>query len=147
MLRSPGSLRLRMPAFSLGAVIGEPTGVSAKLWLDRRSALDAAVGFSFARATAFNLQLDYLVHLHDVLDPASGTAMIYLGGGARIKTEDDTRFGFRVPVGVEYVFEVTPMDLFLEIAPIVDVTPEVVLSFNVGIGFRFFIPWEVPAEF
>ena len=137
----------QMPAFGLGAVIGEPTGISGKLWLSRRSAFDAVVGFSFARETALHLQLDYLFHIYDVIDPASGVAAIYIGVGARVKTENETRFGLRVPVGVDYIFEDVPMDIFFEVAPILDVVPDASFRFNVAIGFRFFIPWDVPTEF
>ena len=136
-----------MPAFGVGPVIGEPTGVSAKLWLSRKSAFDALVGFSFARETALQLQLDYLFHIWDVIEPATGVAAIYLGGGVRVKTASETRFGLRAPVGVDYVFEDVPMDIFFEFAPILDLVPDTNFSFNIGIGFRFFIPWEVPAEF
>lgn len=136
-----------MPAFGLGAIVGEPTGVTAKLWVSRSSAFDAVVGFSFARQTALHLQLDYLFHIYDVIDPPNGVATIYFGAGARIKTEDETRFGLRAPIGVDYVFEDVPMDIFFEFAPILDVAPGSAFSFNVAIGFRFFIPWEVPAEF
>lgn len=137
----------QMPAYGLGLVLGEPTGVSGKMWLNRYSAIDAVVGFSFARETAFNLQLSYLVHKYDVIDPDGGVAPIYVGVGARLKTENEMRFGFRVPVGVEFIFDDVPMDLFFEAAPILDVAPEVTFSFSVAIGFRFFIPWEVPVEF
>ena len=40
--------------------------------------------------------------------------------------------------GIGYMFEDAPFDLFLEIAPILDLLPSTKMSANAGFGARFF---------
>jgi hypothetical protein len=59
--------------------------------------------------------------------------------GGRIRFEDnDSRVGVRVPVGLAYLFEGEPVDLYIEVAPILDLTPDTGFSMNGGIGARYF---------
>jgi hypothetical protein len=54
-----------------------------------------------------------------------GKLLIYFGGGIRYKFQDDAddRFDFRAPVGLSSIFDDIPVDIFCEVAPILDVTP------------------------
>ncbi|MBI3766102.1 MAG: hypothetical protein HY277_06330, partial [Ignavibacteriales bacterium] len=40
--------------FGIGILIGEPTGVSVKGWLNATNAIDAGVAWSFVRETSFH---------------------------------------------------------------------------------------------
>jgi hypothetical protein len=68
-----------------------------------------------------------------------GKAPVYIGVGPSIEFRDnqDNRFGVRAPVGVSYMFENQPLDVFAEVAPILDFSPELRGDFNVGIGVRY----------
>jgi hypothetical protein len=46
--------------------------------------------------------------------------------------------GVRGTIGLDYFVEEAPFDIFIEAAPIMDLTPSTELQFNGGIGFRFF---------
>jgi hypothetical protein len=52
--------------------------------------------------------------------------------------EDKARVGIRVPGGIAYWPRSIPLDVFLEIALIMDVAPATELSLNGGIGARYF---------
>ena len=59
--------------FGLGVQLGEPSGVSGKLWLNRTTAVDGVVAWSFASDGAVHLQGDYLVHDFNLIDVDKGS--------------------------------------------------------------------------
>lgn len=123
----------------LGLILGEPTGISMKLWLDGSTALDGAVSWSLRDNAEDKLHLhaDYLWHSFDVINDDSGLLPIYYGFGGRIIFKDETQFGFRVPVGISWLLGGAPLDLFIEVAGIVDIIPETDFDMNAGIGIRY----------
>lgn len=125
--------------FEAGLVLGEPTGASLKYWLDRKVAIDGAVGWSFYRGSDFHLHSDFLWHRFDVFHVSEGELPLYFGVGARVKFRDnaDDLVGIRIPVGVSYLFQDVPVDIFFEVAPIIDVAPSLRGSFTVGVGARY----------
>jgi hypothetical protein len=44
---------------------------------------------------------------------------------------------FRFPVGLDYLPEATPLDVFLEIVPTLELVPASWLEFDGGIGVRY----------
>lgn len=125
--------------FGVGVMLGEPTGASLKYWLSDRLALDGGVGVSFRGEDNLHLHSDVLYHFPDVIDIGRGSLPIYVGGGVRYKFRDnrDDLFGFRVPAGIAYMFEDIPVDVFFEVAPVLDVHPETKWRFTAGIGARY----------
>lgn len=123
--------------FEAGIIVGEPTGLCIKIWTGRTTAFDGAIAWSFLDEGAFHIHGDYLFHNFDLIDVSKGSLPFYYGLGGRIKTEDDTRLGARIPVGLEYRFANTPLDIFIEVVPILDIAPEMDFSFNAAIGIRF----------
>jgi hypothetical protein len=133
--------------FGIGLVLGSPTGVAWKYWLTRTSALDGAIGL--APYDEFRFHVDYLTHTFPF---ESQYLSIYYGGGAAVGggvSRDyyywrdglwiarDTRLGFgaRGVLGVVGMIPSTPLDAFLEIAPIFILTPSpvgFVLDFDLG---------------
>jgi hypothetical protein len=132
--------------FGLGAIVGEPTGLVGKLWLGSIVAIDGAVAWSFGKEGkegeedeekgAFQLHTDCLLHNFE------GRIRTYYGIGARIKFgdqfEDKRRVGIRVPVGVTYLFAKSPLDIFVEILPLIDLAPNTDASINGSIGLRYY---------
>ena len=122
--------------FGLGIILGEPTGISAKLWLSGATAIDGAVAWSFANESAFHIHADFLIHNFDVF---SKVVPLYYGIGGRIKfRENETRLGVRIPVGVAYDIPSTTIDLFLEIVPLLNLNPSTSFTLNGAIGGRFY---------
>ena len=125
--------------FGLGVIVGEPTGVCGKYWLDDANAIDGGVAWAFKDEGAVHVHGDYLFHKYDVFSVDKGKLPLYYGIGGRIKfDEDDSKFGVRIPVGMNYIFANDPLDFFIEIVPILNLAPKTDLGFNAAIGIRFF---------
>jgi hypothetical protein len=123
----------------LGIIVGEPTGLSAKFWLGGNTAFDAAAAWSFVDEGAMHLHGDFLSHAFSLFDVESGALPVYYGIGARVKFNDnDARVGLRVPLGLAYIFEGAGADLFVEVAPILDVAPETEVRVNGAAGVRYY---------
>ena len=147
-----GAFAQKANELGIGAVGGEPTGLSLKYWLDNYQAVDAGIGWSFYANDSFALHADYLLHSFSIL-PLAGTPNklpVYFGAGLRFKAknnhggvaqnEDDSIWGIRIPVGVSYLFAGQPLDLFAEVAPVLDFAPEGEITLNGGIGLRYYFP-------
>ena len=142
--RPSGPQRYSGPELSrptgLGMMIGEPTGISFKHWTSRKNAFDAGFAWSFAgRGEELHIHVDYLWHTPlRSSDPAVRRTDFYIGVGGRVRFENDSRVGARVPLGLVHFIKDTPLDVFIEVAPIMDLAPETELSANGGLGLRYF---------
>jgi hypothetical protein len=130
--------RAQRRGFGLGVILGEPTGLSFKSWTGRTTAIDAAAAWSFGREDSLHFHVDYLVHDFNLLKTNKGRLPVYYGIGGRIKLEDKTRIGVRFPVGVSYIFEDAPLDLFAELGPILDLAPRTEFTLSASIGLRYY---------
>ncbi len=141
LLLSPAFSHADTSPFGLGIMLGEPTGISLKHWLTGSTAIDGGMAWSFADETKLHLHGDWIMHnftvLTDELGIDSGSLPLYYGIGGRLKFDDDTKAGIRFVLGVSYIFETAPFDLFFEVAPIMDLAPETELAGNVSVGARF----------
>ncbi len=132
-----------IPRFELGVILGEPTGLSGKLWTGERGAFDAAAAWSFTEGGMIDVYLDYLFHYASIdIDPGALPLNFGIGGTARIGTtesteDDEVRLGVRVPFGAQYLFENAPITAFAEIAPVMELIPATDFGLNGGIGIRF----------
>lgn len=122
----------------LGLIVGEPTGISFKYWTGSTTAFDAALAWSFIDEGAFHIHGDYIFHNMRLISVPEGLLPFYYGIGARLKTADDTKLGIRVPLGLAYLFKSAPVDIFLEIVPILDLTPKTDFGINAALGARYF---------
>ena len=62
---------------------------------------------------------------------------IYVGIGGRVVLADNPSFGIRIPVGIDYLFADAPIDIFLELVPIMDLSPKTDFGIGGGIGIRY----------
>ncbi|HLF13611.1 MAG TPA: hypothetical protein VI932_01810 [Bacteroidota bacterium] len=124
--------------FGLGVILGEPTGFAFKGWMDSKSAIDAGLAWSFLNETTFHVHVDYILHT-DALTKRSDMPAYY-GIGGRIKTggHGDDRIGVRIVGGIAYYLPESPIDIFFELAPIIDFAPSTGFQMNGGIGARYF---------
>ena len=126
--------------FGLGVVLGEPTGISAKFWLTPGTALDFGLGYSFTSSNSvFDFYADYVFHSSDMIN-STENFVVYYGPGARlkIKEDSDSRLGVRGVIGILWLPRGTNFDLFIEVAPILDIIPATKFDFSGGIGGRYF---------
>lgn len=136
-----GLAKSQKSGIGLGIMFGEPTGLSFKGWISERSAIDGGLGWSFVNEGSVQIHVDYLYHFYNVFETPN--LPLYLGVGGRIKMKNtehntDTRIGVRVPFGMSYQFDEAPVDVFLEIVPILDLNPSTSGSINAAIGVRYY---------
>lgn len=132
-----GYAQAQEKGFGVGAILGEPIGASFKAWMSETTAFDAAVAYANYDDEGLNLHADYLFHQFDWLSAGSGRLPVYFGIGARVKFADDTHVGFRGPIGVAYMMDTAPVDIFAEVAPILDFTPNWRVEWSGAIGARY----------
>lgn len=130
--------KAQQSGFGLGIVIGEPTGISFKSWIGGNKAIDGAVAWSLRKPESFHLHADMLWHNFDLMSVSSGRLGLYYGVGGRIRFQNDPQLGIRIPVGLNYLFEGAPVDVFLEVVPILDLLPATDVEFNAALGARYF---------
>ena len=123
--------------FGLGFIIGDPTGISMKFWTKETNALEIALGW---KKKETELHADYLWHNFDLLPVKNGRLPVFYGLGieTKLKEDEDNEIGIRTIAGLEYLFDAVPFDFFLEVAPVLQLTPESKVKGEAALGFRFF---------
>jgi len=125
-----------------GIILGEPTGASVKYWLNDTVAVDGAAGWSVNRHSTLYLHGDVLWHKFDLFEvsPSTGQLPIYFGVGGLVRFRnhgESNNVGVRVPVGVSYIFNNAPIDVFAEVGPALDFSPSIHGEITGGVGVRF----------
>jgi hypothetical protein len=133
---SPANAALGPGDAGVGAILGTNTGPTFKYWLSRTRAFD--VGLGLGDDVVF--YADYLWHGWDVVRrPENGVFAGYLGVGPRYeerKKDDD--IGVRFVAGGTYLTEGYPVEIFFEIAPVLEVAPDLDSDFDAGLGVRYY---------
>jgi len=124
--------------YGLGVILGEPTGISGKLWKSENIAVDGAIAWSFEEENSIHFQGDYLFYNFSYFKVKEGKLPVYYGIGGRIKVKERSRMGVRFPFGLNYIFEKQPLEVFYEIAPILDLVPSTKFGLNSAVGVRYF---------
>ncbi len=138
VLLSFSTVQAQESGFGLGIILGEPTGISTKLWTTDNEAIDMAIAWSFEKEAAVHLHADLLIHSPNMVRVDMSRLVAYYGFGGRIKFEHKSKVGVRIPLGINYLPSRTPIDFFLEIVPLLDLAPDTDFSLNAAIGFRYF---------
>jgi hypothetical protein len=123
--------------FGLGIILGEPTGVSGKLWTSGQNAFDFAAAWSFQGDGNLLLQADYVWHIFRLIPVPDGKLPFYVGVGGEVILANDPVIGVRVPLGLDYMFNNAPVDIFVELVPILRLAPSTDFDFAGGIGARY----------
>ena len=143
--------------FGFGIILGEPLGGTVKLWTAPDQAVTGAIGESYFGALRINA--DYIWHF-DAFH--SHVAMLYAGPGLSVgfgrrgvyygyyknhgdkyyyfdnREEGQVGIGARVMVGLNVIPKRTPIELFLEVGPLIGISPGFGASFDAAIGIRFY---------
>jgi hypothetical protein len=136
--------------FGLGVILGEPTGISAKLWVSPVNALDFGLGWSvggdrinyngrYDGGSRVHFHMDYLWHWFDAIH-SSERFPLYTGIGGRINTGAgyDASAAVRGVFGIAWLPSQVPIDVFLELVPSLQVVPSTGFGIDAGLGARFF---------
>jgi len=140
--------------FGLGIILGAPSAVTGKFWLDSTAAVD--VGLAFNLSSYFLLYADYLYHFHKAFGGSSrfvSQLSPYVGvGGVGVITNssrsDDEGFygrnsgafglGIRIPLGIEWRPSTPRLGVFVELAPGLSAIPRTSGFIQGGVGARYF---------
>ncbi len=144
--------RSQSSGFGAGIMVGDPTGLSWKLWVGGDRALAGGLAWSFAHEGYFHMHVDMLFHKMDLIPVSKGKLPLYFGPGLRLRSwgddgywhngkhyEDDGHvdLGVRFPVGLAYLFDGAPADIFLEVVPTLDLVPATDFDLDAAIGARY----------
>jgi hypothetical protein len=138
----------------LGLIIGEPTGVSARLYLgeDSNTAIQGAAG-SAVLGGGLQVHGDYVIHPWILENRESFVMPAYIGGGLRFLRHEsgdggdsDFHTGVRLVLGMLFDFKDVPLDVFVEIAGVADIRFDTDdedhkgfgLDINAGAGARYY---------
>lgn len=139
-------------SLGVGVVIGEPTGVAAKLYLQDDQAIQAALGLTFVSG-GFQAHADYVFHPVILEEREAFTLPAYVGPGVRVMQhregrggDTDFRIGARAVAGLLFDFKEIPLDVFVEVAGVLDyrfgsaneANNGVGLALNGGLGARYY---------
>lgn len=138
ILLLPLKAKAQEAGFGAGVILGEPTGISLKNWLTDNTAVDFGIAWSFTHNGSLHLHADFLVHNFDLTKVEKGSLAVYYGIGGRFKSQKRERVGVRFPLGLCYIPEKAPFDIFLEIAPLLDLAPATEFGLTGGIGIRYY---------
>jgi hypothetical protein len=137
--------------FGFGIMIGDPTGLTAKIWTQK----DRALVFSLGNSYLGNLRLgvDYLWHFNAF---NSNIVNLYAGPGMAIgfgesggwwyqdknrkwyRSNNDIGLGVRGVFGINIVPKRSPIEIFGEIGVMVGVLPGTYANVEGDIGIRFY---------
>jgi hypothetical protein len=119
--------------FGLGLELGAPFGLNGKYFLSDDRALNFGIGAIYDRYyydhDGLHLYLDYLFHPFSLTNQPSFQLPFFVGVGARIwdfngsnriVNDDGFALGVRVPVGLAFDFNNTPIDIFVQLTFVVD---------------------------
>ncbi len=145
LLLCGGNVFAQDSGFGIGVILGEPTGLSAKLWLTDTTAIDFAAAWSFYRnegngndnSGALYLHANFLYHFKNIINVKSGEFDLYTGIGGKVAFGDDFYMAVRVPIGLLYMFEKAPFDVFVEVSPALALVPGTGFDLGAAIGGRY----------
>ena len=129
----------------VGVILGVPTGISLGYRANSRSHFDAAVAWSVTH-DSMHLHVNYLFELMQIVDPNAPMYQfpLYAGVGARVqispgqKDELYSLFGIRAPVGITFLPQLAPFEVFAEIVPVMSLYPDTRVDIDGAIGARYY---------
>ncbi len=136
--------------FGMGLILGEPTGLSAKLWTSKINAFDFGLGVGlggdrikyegdYDNTGRIHFHMDYLWHSFNAISSTERFPLYYgIGGRYNSGGGYEGSLGIRGVFGIAWFPRATPIDVFFELVPVFQVTPLTGLGIDAGLGLRYF---------
>jgi hypothetical protein len=131
----------------VGIILGEPTGICAKLYIKDDQAIQGAIGSAFIGG-GIQVHADYVFHPYILQTRDSFVLPVYFGPGVRVIDYMDGRdssqlaIGLRVVGGLLFDFKSVPLDAFIEVAGVLEYKfgddGGGGLALNAGAGVRYY---------
>lgn len=126
----------------VGGQLFSPTGITLKADLDNRVAVTGVTGFVLRDDfSSITLQANLILkNKPDDIEVDLGEMYFYYGGGIQVTLQETfaNTFSIRAPIGIEYEFESNPLGIYMDLAPVIDVEPNVVFYLSSSLGFRYY---------
>ena len=135
-------------SIGLGIIVGEPTGISARLYLKDDQAIQAAIGGAFIGG-GIQINADYVFHPFILQTRDSFVLATYFGPGVRLIQYSQGRngdnnylaLGLRGVGGLLFDFK-NPLDAFVEVAGLLEygfaTGKHGNITLNAGAGLRYY---------
>lgn len=132
--------------FGLGIMLGDPSGLNAKLEFSDAFGVDFGVGFALIGGRHLHIQADFHFEF-DLERWAAGELELYVGVGPKLgiwvsdkdrKTSDGLRIGVRAPIGLRFELAKAPVDFFLEVAAGLWAIGGVDFDIDAALGVRYY---------
>lgn len=128
---------------AVGAVLGDPTGLSARFGLDSQHSVEAALAYSASHYEGLHIHGTYLWDQARTFRASnSGPIDLYYGLGLRMISinkgdrKNEVALGPRAPLGLLYNINNPNLEFFGELSLTVDIVPKTDVDLDVGIGVR-----------
>lgn len=134
---------IRPGLFELGLYLGQPTGISAKYWINASNAIDGVAAWSFGGNGNMVAAADYLFTFPALVKIEKETFPLYVGAGAIVGIDmggGGISLGARFPLGALYVFRQVPLEISLEVVPGLYLFPATSFLAMGGVGVRYCFP-------
>lgn len=119
--------------FGIGLELGEPSGLTGKVFVSDNAALDFGVGYIYRHyyyGDGLHLYGDVLFHPVSLASAEPFELPLYIGFGfrfwdfdycyERVCTYGGSAVGLRVPIGLSFDFNNVPIEIFMQLVPVVD---------------------------
>jgi hypothetical protein len=126
--------------FGLGLELGEPFGINGKYFYSRNKAIDFGLGdiYDYYNYRGVYLYADHLWHPTTLVRTEAFELPFYIGAGASIWHWEDYRgavvdgdaIGARMPIGVSFDFNNTPLDIFVQLVPTLDLFADTPMGYD-----------------
>ena len=125
----------------LGGELLSPVGISYKVPINESSAITGAFGFFVT--DGFNssvIEVNYISYRdNENIKIGSGDLSPYIGAGLafRFANNQDAAVSLRVPFGIEYMIDNSPIEIYMDAGPFLTVTDPLSFTFDSSLGFRY----------
>ena len=137
------SAKSQTEGFALGAQLFSPTGITAKATLSKNAAITGLIGFNINEFNnTISLQTNLILNGNkDSFNIESGFLRSYYGIGVNFifQENSDAGIGFRVPLGIQYELQDQPLEIYMDIAPTINIEPNSAFFLSSSMGFRYFL--------
>ncbi len=126
----------------IGVIVGDPTGLSAKIWTTQQNALQFALAWRTQDpflGTRVSFSGDYLWHSFDAIRSNQRFPVFY-GAGLELASGGalESALGIRGVLGIAWLSREAPVDVFIQVVPVLVMTPSTDVEIGAGVGVRFF---------
>ena len=121
----------------IGLVLGNPTGFSFKFSDTGSTHFNAALSWSLKKETNLYLHTDYIFKRFSPVHFSPKFSMTpTMGIGGRIETKEG-ELGLRIPLGLYHKFKENLFDLFIELAPTLNLVPKTDFEIGAALAVRY----------